>query len=174
MDMGRRWFAYGSAVRRVCSVKDRQHVQLMLACSAGGHLLQMLALRPAWNDRSRIWVTTNKADARSLLQDEAVTYAYGPPNRGLRTVARNLALAYRVVRRHRPVVVVTTGAGTAVPFALVGRLHGARVVYIESVTRVSEPSLSCKLIARFADRVYVQSPDLIGAVARTRYVGSLL
>ena len=43
-------------------------------------------------------------------------------------------------------MIVTTGAGVAVPFAWIGRLFGARVVYVESLTRIDKPSLSYRLI----------------------------
>ena len=152
----------------------QKRVQLLLACSAGGHLLQLLALRAAWGEYSRLWITDDKSDARSLLQDEPVEFAYGPPNRHPANVLRNLIMAWRVVRRHRPRVVITTGAGTAVPFALIARLHGARVVYVESITRMTSPSVSCRLIAPFADRVYVQWESLAAVVPRSRYAGTIL
>jgi beta-1,4-N-acetylglucosaminyltransferase len=147
---------------------------LLLACSAGGHLLQLLAMRTAWQEFSRVWVTDDKPDARSLLRDEFVLYAYGPPNRHPANVIRNIRLAWRAVRRHRPQVVLTTGAGTAVPFALLGRLHGARIVYVESITRSVSPSLSCRILAPFADVVYVQSPQLVERVRKARYAGAVL
>ena len=113
-------------------------------------LLQLLALRPAWEGFSRLWVTDDTSDARSLLASEDVVYAHWPTSRNLRTLTRNLRLARRVVWKARPAVVVTTGAATAVPFAWTGRLCGAKVVYIESVTRIHEPSLSCRLVAPVA------------------------
>jgi beta-1,4-N-acetylglucosaminyltransferase len=156
-------------------VSDRtDRADLLLACSAGGHLLQLLALRDAWQDFSRIWVTDDKTDARSLLRDEAVHFGYGPPNRHPANVMRNIALAWRLVRRHRPAVVLTTGAGSAVPFAVVARLHGARVIYVESVTRTTSASLSCRLIAPFADRVYVQWPGMTDVVRDARFAGTVL
>lgn len=149
-------------------------VQVLLACSAGGHLLQLLALRPAWEEYSRLWVTDDKSDARSLLAAEPVAFAFGPPNRHPANVLRNVAMAWRLIRRHRPQVVLTTGAGTAVPFAVVARLHGARVVYVESITRMTAPSVSCRLLAPLADRVYVQWESLAAAVPRSRYAGTIL
>lgn len=149
-------------------------VQIMLACSAGGHLLQLLALRAAWQDYSRLWITDDRSDARSLLHAEQVEFAYGPPNRHPANVLRNLLMAWRVVRRHRPQVVLTTGAGTAVPFAAIARLHGAQVVYVESITRMTSPSVSCRLLAPFADRIYVQWESLSPAVPRSQYAGTIL
>jgi UDP-N-acetylglucosamine:LPS N-acetylglucosamine transferase len=151
---------------------------VLLVCSTGGHLLQLLALRDAYADASRLWVTFDKSDARSLLEDENVVYAYGPTNRtfgttALRNTFRNLALAWRVVGATKPAVVLTTGAGVAVPFAWVGRLRGARVVYVESFTRIDGPSLSCRLIRPVASRVYGQWPEFAQAVRGSRYLGNV-
>src|SRR4051794_17278549 len=108
---------------------------VLLVCSSGGHLLQLVALRDSWAGFSRVWVTFDKSDARSLLSDERVFYAYGPTNRSIKNLIRNIGVAVRVLRTVRPKVIVTTGAGVAVPFAWVGRLLGTRVVYVESLTR---------------------------------------
>lgn len=146
---------------------------LLLVCSTGGHLLQLVALREAWQDYPRVWVTFDKSDARSLLTGERVVYAHGPTNRNLPNLFRNLGLAARLVRELRPRVVLTTGAGVAVPFVWVGRLFGARAVYVESFTRIDRPSLSLRLIAPFADRVYAQWPELRAAVPKARSLGSV-
>jgi UDP-N-acetylglucosamine:LPS N-acetylglucosamine transferase len=145
----------------------------MLVCSTGGHLLQLSALREAWDGLSRLWVTFDKSDARSLLDGEPVVYAYGPTNRNATNFLRNLALAWRVVRAARPKALVTTGAGVAVPFAWTARLCGARVVYVESISRIDGPSLSYRLIAPVADRLYVQWPELVSVLRRARYAGNV-
>jgi UDP-N-acetylglucosamine:LPS N-acetylglucosamine transferase len=151
----------------------RTPADVLLVCSTGGHLLQLVALREAWAERSHVWVTFDKSDARSLLAGEPVVYAYGPTNRNIPNLLRNLGLAVRVLRRVRPRTIVTTGAGVAVPFAWIGRLLGARVVYVESFTRIESPSLSCRLIAPVAARIYAQWPELAQALPRARYVGNV-
>ena len=153
--------------------RELKPVDVLLVCSTGGHLMQLHALREAWADRSRAWVTFDKSDARSLLRGERVLFAYGPTNRNLANLARNLRLAVRVLRRLRPKVIVTTGAGVAVPFAWIGRLGGARVVYVESLSRIEKPSLSCRLIGPFAARVYGQWPEFAEANATARYAGNV-
>lgn len=153
---------------------EKDRVDILLVCSSGGHLLQLHALESAWQDLSRAWVTFDKSDGRSLLVDETVFFAHGPTNRSLSNLRRNFFLSWRLVRRLRPRVIVTTGAGVAVPFAWVGRLFGASVVYIESIARIDEPSLSCRLIAPVAARLYVQWPELLSALPKARYVDSSL
>ena len=150
-----------------------EHVDVLLVCSTGGHLLQLVALRGAWSEAKRVWITFDKSDARSLLADEQVVFAYGPTNRSLKNLFRNLVLAFQLLRRFRPRVIITTGAGVAVPFCWIGRLLGARVVYVESLSRITSPSLSYRLIAPIASRLYCQWPEFAAAVRRARYVGSV-
>jgi beta-1,4-N-acetylglucosaminyltransferase len=144
---------------------------VLLVCSTGGHLLQLHSLREAWAERTRAWVTFDKSDARSLLQGETVVHAFGPTNRNVPNLLRNLRLAWRVVASTRPRVLITTGAGVAVPFAWVARLRGARVVYVESITRIDDVSLTWRLVAPVAHRMYVQWPELAER-RKARYSGS--
>ena len=152
----------------------RKPVDVLLVCSSGGHLLQLYSLAIAWRDLSCAWVSFDKPDVVSMLAAEQVFFAYGPTNRSIRNLLRNLPLAWRLVRRLRPAVLVTTGAGVAVPFAWIARLFGSPVIYVESLARIDEPSLSCRLIAPIATRVYVQWPELLSALPRAHYVGGSL
>ena len=146
---------------------------VLLVCSCGGHLVQLLALGTSWQGFTRAWVTFDKSDARSLLADERVFFAHGPTNRSIKNLLRNLGVAWRVVREVRPQVVVTTGAGIAVPFAWIARLRGSKVVYVESLARIDGPSLTYRLIAPIAERQYVQWPELARTLPRSRFVGNV-
>jgi len=145
----------------------------LLVCSPGGHLLQLLRLRPAWEGFEATWVTLPAADTDYLLRDERVIHGRGPTNRSLRALASNLRLAWRVVRRERPDAIVSTGAALAVPFFLFGRLFGARLIYVESLTRTAGLSLSGRLVRPLSDAFFVQWPELARG-GRTRFRGRLL
>lgn len=146
---------------------------LLLVCSCGGHLLQMLELRPSWEERERVWITFDKSDARSLLAGEHVVHAFGPTNRNVPNFLRNLRLAAKIVRRVRPSAILATGAGVCVPFAWIGRAHGVPSFYVESFTRIDRLSLSGRLIAPVAARVYVQWPEALGNVPKAVFAGNL-
>ena len=147
--------------------------ELLLVCSSGGHLLELLTLRSAWTPFTRAWVTLDADDTRSLLDSERVYFARGPTERNAVNFLRNLVIAWRVVGELRPAVVVSTGAAIAVPFAWVGRLRGTRVVYVESLTRIDSPSLTGRLVMPVADRIYVQWPQLVAQLRRARFAGSI-
>lgn len=152
---------------------NKQRPDFMFVASNGGHLLQLTELVAKWPAHSRHWVTFDKSDARSLLVGEDVTWAFHPTNRSVWNLLRNSVLAFRLLRRLRPRAVVSTGAGVAVPFCYLGRLFGAQVVYIESFSRVSEPSLTARLVHPAAHRFYVQWPQLEKRFRKAEYHGAV-
>jgi beta-1,4-N-acetylglucosaminyltransferase len=145
----------------------------LLVCSGGGHLRQLAELCADWPLEGQRWVTFDSLQTRALLRDRPVTFAHGPTNRSVTSLVRNLALAWRVVRRCRPGTIVTTGAGIAVPFCYIGRLLGCRVIYVECLSRVSEPSLTGRLVAPVVHDLYVQWPQLLPRYRRARYEGTV-
>ena len=120
-------------------------MRVLLVCSSGGHLAQLIALRPWWERHDRVWVTFDTPDARSLLGGERVVWAHSPTTRNIPNLIRNLGVASRVLHRYRPEVVVSDGAGVALPFFLLGRLYGAKRVYVEVCDRIDTPTLTGRL-----------------------------
>lgn len=149
-------------------------VDVLLVCHSGGHLVQLASLQRAWEGYSTAWVTDDSSDARSLLKDERVYYGYGPAARSGVNLVRNIRLARRLIGELRPKIIVSTGAAMCVPFAWVARVRRVNVFYIESVTRIDSPSLTCRLVRPVASRLYVQWPDLAKRVRGSIYVGSVL
>jgi hypothetical protein len=145
-----------------------------LVCSPGGHLAQMLALEPCWRDLDATWVTLAGPDADDLLDEHEVVFGHGPTNRSLVKLVRNLLMAWREVRRRRPDVILSTGAALAVPFFVVGRLHGCKLVYVESLTRTQGLSLTGRLVYPLATEFFVQWPQAAAGRRRAKHVGDLL
>jgi beta-1,4-N-acetylglucosaminyltransferase len=128
--------------------------------SSGGHLLQLRQLASLWSPDERHWVTFQRSDAESMLAGETITWGHHPTNRNAINALRNLRLAWMLIRREAPRAIVTTGAGVAVPFAIMGRLAGVNVIYIESMARIAKPSLTGRLIYPMATHFFIQWPDL--------------
>ena len=141
----------------------------LLVGSAGGHLAQLVRLSPWWEDGTRTWVTFDKPDARSILEDETVIWAYHPTTRNIPNLLRNTVLAIRHVRRLRPDIVISTGAAVAVPFFVVARLLRIPTVYVEVFDRIDSPTLTGRLCRPIATRFCVQWPE-----QQAHYPGSIV
>ena len=132
----------------------------MLISSTGGHFRTLIDLKPFWKNRQHCWITQKSKSTESVLQEEKVYWAFGPTNRNLTNLVKNLFLACKVIPQEKPKLIITTGAGECVPFVIIGKLFGSKVVFIESITRVEDISLSAKLILPFLNRLYVRWPQL--------------
>lgn len=131
----------------------------LLVCSSGGHLVQLVKLRPWWSGVDHMWVTFPGADSDSLLAGENIVHAYHPTTRNIPNAVRNLGLALRLLIRYRPDVVVSTGAGVAFPFFVIGRLFGARTVYLEVYDRIDLPTMTGRLCYPLSDLFLLQWPE---------------
>ena len=148
--------------------------RVALVGSSGGHLAHLQVLRPWWKHHDRFWVTFDKPDARSVLAGERTYWCHSPTNRNLGNLLRNFVLAYRLLRRERPTLIVSTGAAAALPFFYLGKFaFGARTVFLEVIDRVAAPSLTGRLIRPATDRYVVQVPEQLAHHPRAHLVGPL-
>lgn len=149
------------------------NMHALLVCSSGGHLAQLMALEPWWSTKRTSWVTFRTPHALSLLGAEHVVHAYHPTTRNIVNLARNAVLAARTLLRDRPDVIVSTGAGVALPFFVLGRLLGVPTVYIEVFDRLSTPTLTARLCRPFTTRMLVQWPEQQALYPGSTVVGTL-
>lgn len=62
------------------------------------------------------WVTFDKEDARSLLEGEKMYPCYYPTNRSLKALIKNTKIAWNVLHKEKPDLIISCGAAVAVPF----------------------------------------------------------
>ena len=145
----------------------------LLVGSSGGHLDQLVRLQPWWDGLERHWVTFKLPDAESRLAGETVDWAFHPTTRNLGNLIRNMFLARRVLRKVRPSVVVSTGAGLALPFFVLARLYGARTVYLEVFDRVGSRTLTGRLCRPFSNLFLVQWREQQALYRDSIFIGSI-
>ena len=151
---------------------DRRRV--IFALSSGGHLAQAMSLEPWWTDLERLWVTFDTPDAVSLLEDERTIWCYRPTTRHLGNLLKNTWLAWRVLRKYRPDVVVSTGAAVAFPFFLLAKLLRIPTVYVEVYDRISTRTLTGRLCHPISDLFLVQWPEQVPLYRDAVNIGPLL
>jgi UDP-N-acetylglucosamine:LPS N-acetylglucosamine transferase len=136
--------------------------------------MQLHQLRPWWEKHERVWVTFDTTDASSLLANEATAWAHHPTTRNVPNLLRNLRLAWRLLRRERPDVVVSCGAAVAFPFFLAARVLGIRTVYVEVYDRIELPTMTGRLCYPITSLFLLQWREQQRFYPRGRLIGGLL
>ena len=126
-------------------MKDKKNLKICLVGSSGGHLTHLYMLKPFWKDKNRFWVTFDKEDARSLLDGEKMYPCYYPTNRSIKALIKNTVIAWKVLRKEKPDLIISSGAAVAVPFFYLGKIMGAKLIYIEVFDRIDKSTMREKL-----------------------------
>jgi len=148
--------------------------RVLNVCSSGGHLVQLLKLRPWWGEMDRLWVTFPGAATESLLQGERIVPAHHPTTRNIPNAIRNGLLAVKVIRSYRPDLVVSTGAGVAFPFFLVAKVLGIRTIYLEVYDRIERPTVTGRLCYPISDLFLLQWEEQRRYYRRGQVIGAVL
>ncbi len=145
-------------------------MKICVVSSVGGHLREVLQLHPVL-DRYDVFFILND-ESTVPLPENARCYRIAHAERDLR-VLWNFFEAARVLLRERPDVILSTGAGPAVPVAVVGKALGAKVVFIENFGAVRTPSWTGRIMYRLADVFFYQWESLAPHFPKGRFAGSV-
>lgn len=148
-------------------------MKICLVGSSGGHLTHLYMLKHFWQDKDRFWVTFPKEDAQSLLQGEKMYSCYYPTNRSLKALLINTKLAWNVLRKEKPDLIISSGAAVAVPFFYLGKLMGAKLLYIEVYDRIDQSTVTGKMVYPITDKFIVQWEEMKKVYPRAIHIGSI-
>ncbi|EIE27833.1 hypothetical protein COCSUDRAFT_83453, partial [Coccomyxa subellipsoidea C-169] len=170
---------------------------------AGGHTAELLALLEHMNlerysPRTYIVASTDRMGPQKARDFEAHKHASSTSNEAAKicviprsrevgqsyltsiwTTLVALWVAFSIVYREAPQLVLVNGPGTCIPICLAARVIGVvrrtRIVYTESIARVTSLSLSGKILyhMRLADAFFVQWTDLQRRFPRSTCCGRL-
>ncbi len=86
---------------------------------------------------------------------------------------KNTILAFKVLRKERPDVILSTGAAVAVPFFYIGKLFKTKNIYIEVFDRVDKPTMTGKLVQPVCDKTIVQWDEMTKVYKNSINLGSI-
>ncbi|HLN53773.1 MAG TPA: glycosyltransferase [Lentimicrobium sp.] len=146
-------------------------MKILAVASAGGHWIQLLRLRKAFEGAEIIYVSTHKASHMSENKDKY--YSIIDANRWNKL--KLIQMAYQVktiIDKEKPDYIISTGAAPGLAAILWGRLRGSKTIWIDSIANVERISLSGRLIKPFSDLHITQWPHL--AKGKTIYKGTVI
>ena len=146
--------------------------KLLAVASAGGHWVQLLRLLPAFAGFDVTFVSTQEG-----CRSEVPHHRFYRVNEASRwNKFALLLMAIRVARliiAARPDFVISTGAAPGYVAVRLGRLIGARTIWLDSMANADELSLSGQQVGKYADLWLTQWPHL-ASPRGPRYMGAVL
>lgn len=158
-------------------------MKLLVILGEGGHTAELLRLVDLLGDRYDYHYVISQEDNLSAdrIKRPGPIYRLSRP-RGKQTrkpvaIFRTMLTgiqSLRVLLRVRPTAIVSTGPAIAVPVSILGKLLGARVIFVETGSRITTLSLTGRIMYRWADLFFVQWPQLAQRLPRAIYAGRLV
>ena len=156
-------------------------LNIMLVASAGGHWIELMRLRPAWRELRATYVSTDPELAEEVrrisLQEQQAFLGYHSlveANRWQKFRLLRLILQLIILLvRARPDIILTTGAAPGYFALRIGRVLGARTIWVDSIANADELSLSGQKAGKYADLWLTQWKHLAKPHG-PHYLGSVL
>src|SRR5690349_7539714 len=134
-------------------------MKVLAIASVGGHWIQLLRLREAFNGCDVEFMSTKESFA-SMVPNH-VFHTIPDSNRWNKLLLlKSFFDIYKRIAKIKPDVIVTTGAAPGLMGILAGRILGIKTVWVDSIANAEQVSLSGRIAIKFASRVYTQWPEL--------------
>ena len=134
-------------------------MKICVACSSGAHLTELLQLKEVYEKRDHFFLTFKRANTEELAKNKRV-YFTTDPKRNPFLLLINFFQSLKIFFKERPNVVMSTGAGVAVPICYITKLFGGKVIFFESFCKTQKPGFASKVIYPISDLFFVQWPEM--------------
>lgn len=147
-------------------------MKICIVSSSGGHLSEARVLSTVYEKYEHFYILNYKIPLTDEMIDK--THFITHSERDFKLFI-NFIESFIILRCEKPDVILSTGAGLAVPISLVGRyLFNCTIIFIETMAAVEKPSLTGKLMYKFAHHFFYQWPSLSKFYPKAEYVGPLV
>jgi len=158
---------------------EKKRKKIILICSNGGHLAQILELQELFVKYDYLLVTEEAPSTLPLKEKYNIQFLKAR-SKGkkrnlnfLSTIIFNFFISIKLLIKHYPKAIITTGSHTAIPMCFLGKLVGVKIVWILSFARVDSKAFSADIVYPFADKFIVQWPEAQKYYKKSIYLGGI-
>lgn len=149
--------------------------KICFIASTGGHFEQLMMLKPLMN-KYESFIITEKTNY-SVVNDKRKVYYLKQVNRNeksfLPKIIFNTIKTLNIFLKEKPDLVISTGALATIPMCIMAKLFRKKLIFIESFAKVNSPTLTGKLLYKFADEFYVQWEEMLKVYPKAIYKGGI-
>ena len=152
-------------------------LKVLFIASTGGHLSELLQLKPLFSEYDFHLVTEKTKSTENLKNEYASNMdflVYGTKSHLLPYLFKftfNILKSFFIFLKVKPDVVVTTGTHTAVPMCYIAKLFRKKVIFIETFANSTTPTSSGKMVYPIADKFIVQWESMLAHYPNAIYGG---
>lgn len=147
--------------------------KIIAVASNGGHWVQLRRLSPAFDDCDLKCVYVSTENKAYELNDCERFHLVRDCNFNKKiSLLVCFYQAIAIFRKEKADIVISTGAAPGLMFVLVGRLFGARTVWVDSIANSEKLSASGRAASIISNVCYTQWPNL--STSRVKYLGNVL
>ncbi len=150
-------------------------VKMCFAASSGGHYEQLLMLKPLMEKYDSIIITEETA-YKTTVENINMYYLKQVNRKEKAFLGRmiiNIFRSIKIFMKEKPDVIISTGVLAMIPICLLAKITGKKLIYIESFAKVTSPTLTGKLLYKFADQFYVQWEQMKEVYPKAIYLGGI-
>ena len=130
--------------------------KLLAVASQGGHLIQLMRLKPVFDRYDASYVSNQH---RKGMDKNFTVVVDANRNAKFKLMLLFMQMLWIIIRK-RPDVVISSGAAPGYFALMLGKLFGAKTIWLDSIANADELSLSGKRAGRFADLWLTQWPEV--------------
>ncbi len=138
----------------------------LFVCSPGGHFVEALDISKLLGLQGSTFVISSNRD----IIVANVNIELAPQADRNIAVFKQFYFAFLYLAKNKPKLIISTGAGIAVPFFIFSKIFYCKTIYIETPTAIFNPTLTCRILQYFADRLYVRTPFLLDKIKNSIYL----
>ncbi|MBI1694381.1 polysaccharide biosynthesis protein [Lactobacillus crispatus] len=149
-------------------------MRILFTCSSGGHLEELLQLKKIIKENESYLLTeANQLKKETFNRIFTVKQINRKEKFFFLHFIELIFYSFFVYKKIKPDVIISTGALVTVPISIIAKLFHKKVIYIESFARIYKPSLTGKIMYKFADVFIVQWKELLKYFPRAKYFGGI-
>lgn len=150
----------------------KDNIKICLISSHGGHLHE-LTQATIGVAGEKYWITFRTKHTEKLLKNVKHYFIIDPHVTKWKYLI-NTWQSFNHLLKERPQVIISTGAGIAIPTIMLGKfLFGCKIVFVESAAAVIDPTATGKFVYKWSNLFLIQWPGLKEYFPKAVYIGLL-
>ena len=149
--------------------------KICFIASTGGHFEQLMMLEPLI-EKYDSFIVTEKTSYSVIKKNKKLYYLIQVNRNEKLAIIKmiiNILRSIKIFIEEKPDIVITTGVLSTIPMCLIAKIFRRKIIYIESFAKINSPTLTGKLIYKFADQFYVQWREMLEIYPKAIYKGGL-